>query len=444
MLRQLTEMMTNNEIIKQALSKAGIETLNEMQQAALSAGTAKDMILLSPTGSGKTLAFLLPLLDILKSGERKTQVLIIAPSRELALQIEAVFRSLGTGHKINCCYGGHPMRTEKKSLEHSPTVLIGTPGRILDHIKRGHIMPDTIHTLILDEFDKSLELGFTEEMEDILTQLPSVRRKVLTSATSAIEIPSYVKIKSPVRLSFLSDEKTLKGLTIHVVKSPAADKLDTLYRLLGELQSESALVFCNFREAAERISDYLTEQNVSNECFHGGMEQQERERSLSKFRNGSASVFISTDLASRGLDIPEVKHIIHYHTPVNEEAYIHRNGRTARMNAEGDVYIILNDKEFLPEYIKPEPKEFFLPKAVKTPISSEWTTLMINKGRRDKISKGDIAGFLLQKGGLTKDELGIIEVKENCSYAAVKRAQYKVLLSRIKDEKIKKMSVRFS
>jgi len=436
--------MIKNEIISQALSKAGIEALNEMQQAALSAGTTKDMVLLSPTGSGKTLAFILPLLETLTAEERKTQVMIIAPSRELALQIESVFRSLGTGHKINCCYGGHPMRTEKKSLEHPPTVLIGTPGRILDHIQRGHLMLETVNTLILDEFDKSLELGFTEEMEDILKELPEVRRKVLTSATSAIDIPSYVKIKSPVRLSFLSDEKKLKGLTMHLVKSPAIDKLDTLYRLLGEFSGESALVFCNFREAVERVSDYLTEQNVSNECFHGGMEQPERERALSKFRNGSASVFISTDLASRGLDIPEVKHVIHYHIPINEESYIHRNGRTARMNAKGDVYIILNEKEFLPDYIKPEPKEFYLPKAVKSPTESEWITLTINKGKRDKLSKGDIAGFLFQKGGLAKDELGTIEVKESCSFAAVKRSQYKTLLARVKNEKIKKMSVRFS
>ena len=439
---QLTEKMIKNEIT-QALAKAGIESLNEMQQASLSAGTTRDMVLLSPTGSGKTLAFLLPLLTTLMPEERKIQVLIIAPSRELALQIEAVTRSLGTECKINCCYGGHPMRTEKKSLEHPPAILIGTPGRILDHIQRGHLMLDAVHTLILDEFDKSLELGFTEEMEDILKHLPVVHRKVLTSATSAIEIPSYVNIKSPVRLSFLSDEKST-GLTMHIVKSPAIDKLDTLYRLLGELGGESSLVFCNYREAVERVSDFLTEQNVGNECFHGGMEQPDRERALSKFRNGSALVFISTDLASRGLDIPEVKHIIHYHIPVNEEAFIHRNGRTARMNAEGDVYIILNEKEFLPDYIKPEPKEFFLPKAVKSIASSDWITLTINKGKRDKVRKGDIAGFLLQKGELAKDDLGIIEVKEGCSYVAVKRAQYKTLLSKIQNEKIKKMNVRFS
>ena len=436
--------MINNERIVRALANAGIEALNEMQRAVLAAGTSKDMVLLSPTGSGKTLAFLLPLLTTLTDEDKKTQALIIAPSRELALQIETVFRSLGAGYKVNCCYGGHPVRTEKKSLEHPPTVLIGTPGRILDHIRRGNLSLETVHTLILDEFDKSLELGFIEEMEDILRELPAVRRRVLTSATSAIEVPSFVNIKTPVRLSFLTEDKQNKGLTIHTVKSPIPDKLDTLYRLLGELQGDSALVFCNLREAVERVSDYLTTQKVDNECFHGGMEQPERERALSKFRNGSATVFISTDLASRGLDIPEVKHIIHYHIPVNEEAYIHRNGRTARMNAEGDAYIILNEKEFLPEYIMPEPSEFFLPEKIKKPLPSEWTTLTINRGKRDKLSKGDIVGFLFQKGGLEKDELGIVEVKESCSYAAVKREVYHALLAKIKEEKIKSLKAKFS
>ena len=435
--------MINNERIERALVNAGIEALNEMQQAVLAAETEQDMVLLSPTGSGKTLAFLLPLLTTLTNEEKQTQALIIAPSRELAMQIETVFRSLGAGYKINCCYGGHPMRTEKKSLEHPPTVLIGTPGRILDHIRRGNLLLETVHTLVLDEFDKSLELGFTEEMEDILGELPAVRRRVLTSATSAIDIPSFVNITRPVRLSFLTEDKKNKGLTVHTVQSPVPDKLDTLYRLLGELQGDSALVFCNLREAVERVSNYLTKQKVDNECFHGGMEQPERERALSKFRNGSATVFISTDLASRGLDIPEVKHIIHYHIPVNEEAYIHRNGRTARMNAEGNAYIILNEKESLPEYIIPEPPEFFLSEKGKAPLPSEWTTLTINRGKRDKLSKGDIVGFLFQKGGLKKDELGVVEVKESCSYVAVKRNKYLALLAKIKDEKIKNLKARF-
>lgn len=436
--------MIEKEVVSLALKNAGIETLNEMQRAALDAGTSKDMLLLSPTGSGKTLAFLLPLLTTLSRDTKTIQALIIAPSRELALQIESVFRSLGSGFKINCCYGGHPIRTEKKSLEHAPAVLIGTPGRILDHLDRGNISLDNVRTLILDEFDKILELGFTAEMKDILAHLASVRRRVLTSATAAINIPEFVRMQAPVKLSFLKEEKKNKALSLHLVKSPIPDKLDTLYALLGELKGGSALVFCNLREAVERVSNYLTERSVDNECFHGGMEQLDRERVLSKFRNGSTSVLISTDLASRGLDIPEVKNVIHYHPPVNEESFIHRNGRTARMHAEGDAYLILNEKEFIPEYITPVPDEFFLPDTVKTPIPSDWVTLTINKGKRDKLSKKDVVGFLFQKGELEKEDLGIVEVKESYSFAAVKRTKLPALLKRIGEEKIKNMKAKFS
>lgn len=432
------------ERIGRALAHAGIESLNEMQQAVWEAGTGKDMILLSPTGSGKTLAFLLPLLSTLTDEEKKIQALIVAPSRELALQIETVFRSLGTGYKVNCCYGGHPLRTEKKSLEHPPTVLIGTPGRIVDHLERGNIDLDTVRTLILDEFDKSLELGFTAEMKEILSHLPHLRRRVLTSATAAVEIPAFTGVTAPVRLSFLSDTLQAKGLTVRVVKSPVKDKLETLYKLLGELKGESALVFCNLREAVERVSRYLTEQGVENEFFHGGMEQPERERALSHFRNGSATVFISTDLAARGLDIPEVKNVIHYHLPVNEEGYIHRNGRTARMEAEGNAYMLLNEVETVPEYIFREPDEFFLPEVAKKPVPSQWVTLTINRGKRDKLSKKDVVGFLFQKGGLEKDELGVVEIKESCAYAAVRRDKIAGLLTRIRDEKIKNMKAKFN
>ncbi len=436
--------MIKDEIINQALANTGIEKLNEMQQAVLDAGTTKDMVLLSPTGSGKTLAFLLPLLTTLTNEDKKIQALIIAPSRELALQIETVFRSLGAGYKVNCCYGGHPLRTEKKSLEHPPSVLIGTPGRLVDHIERGNVNLDTVHTLILDEFDKSLELGFLEEMKEILSYLPSVRRRVLTSATAAVDIPPFTGISSPIRLSFLSDTKESKGLTVHVVRSPQKDKLETLYGLLGELNGESALIFCNLREAVERVSTYLTDKDVDNEYFHGGMEQPERERALSHFRNRSATVFISTDLASRGLDIPDVQHVIHYHLPHNEEAYIHRNGRTARMHAEGNAFLIVNEIETVPEYIQREPKEFFLPSQFKKPKRSNWVTMTINRGKRDKLSKKDIVGFLFQKGDLEKDDLGIIEVKESCSFAAIKREKIKSLLTKIRDEKIKNMKAKFS
>lgn len=435
--------MTKEEIIARALANTGITALNEMQQAVLEAGTTKDMLLLSPTGSGKTLAFLLPLLTTLTDEEKKIQALIIAPSRELAIQIETVFRSLGAGCKVNCCYGGHPLRIESRSLEYPPTVLIGTPGRILDHLDRGNIELGTVRTLILDEFDKSLELGFLDEMKKIAAHLPGLRRRVLTSATAAVEVPAFVGMKKPIRLSFLKETKEVKGLTLRVVKSPVKDKLETLYKLLGELKGGSALVFCNYRETVERVSNYLTKMGVDNGCFHGGMEQMDRERALAYFRNGSTTVFISTDLASRGLDIAEVKHVIHYHLPVNEEAYVHRNGRTARMLAEGVAYLILNETETVPDYVTREPEEFFLPEVARKPTPPDWKTIVINRGKRDKLSKKDVVGFLFQKGALDKEDLGIVEIKESCAFAAVKRDKVKALLARIKDEKIKNLKAKY-
>ncbi|WP_277466076.1 DEAD/DEAH box helicase [Parabacteroides sp. PF5-6] len=434
--------MVSNKIAR-ALANVGIEQLNEMQQAVLDAGTEKDMVLLSPTGSGKTLAFLLPLLTTLTDEEKKIQALIVAPSRELALQIETVLRSLGAGYKVNCCYGGHPIRTEKKSLEHPPTILIGTPGRIVDHIERENIDLTTVRSLILDEFDKSLELGFLREMKEILSYLPHVRRRVLTSATESVDIPDFIGLRSPVRLSFLSDVKEAKGLKVYQVQSPVKDKLETLYKLLAELNGESALVFCNLREAVERVSHYLTEKGVANEYFHGGKEQMEREKALAHFRNGSATVFISTDLAARGLDIPDVQHVIHYHLPLNEEAYIHRNGRTARMHNTGNAFLIINEVESIPEYLR-EPAVFYLPAVEKKPRPSEWVTLTINRGKRDKLSKGDVVGFLFQKGALAKEDIGVIEIRESCAYAAVKREKYKPLLQRIAGEKIKNMNAKYN
>ncbi len=314
----------------------------------------------------------------------------------------------------------------------------------MDHLERDNIQLDNVRTLILDEFDKSLELGFTSQMKEILSCLPGLRRRVLTSATESIDIPDFTGIRNPVRLSYLTSEKENRNLTVRVVQSPVKDKLDTLYGLLGEIDGGSTLVFCNLREAVERVSGFLSGKGVENEAFHGGMEQPEREKALSRFRNGSANVFISTDLASRGLDIQEVKNVIHYHLPVNEESYIHRNGRTARMNSAGTVYMILNEIEQVPEYIDREPEPFYLPAQPRTPLRPEWATVTINRGKRDKVSKKDVVGFLFQKGGLEKDDLGIVEVKESYSFAAVRREKKGALLQSLQDEKIKNMKARVS
>lgn len=436
-------MLEKNEIIRSALRNLKIEELNPMQKASLEQAAGKeDVILLSPTGSGKTLAYLLPLLLALKPDTDGVQALILVPSRELALQIDHVFKATGTAWKACCCYGGHPVAEEKKSLlGNRPAVLIGTPGRINDHLSKGNFNPETIHTLIIDEFDKSLEFGFHDEMAEIITQLPGLRKRMLLSATDAEEIPRFTGLDRTVRLNFLPDAS--KGqesrLTLMKVLSPSKDKIDTLYNLLCTLGSSSSIVFCNHRDAVDRVHKLLAEKKLFAERFHGGMEQPDRERALYKFRNGSCHVLVSTDLAARGLDIPEIEHIIHYHLPVNEEAFTHRNGRTARWDATGTSYLILHSAEELPSYIPEEVETFVLPENPSRPPKSVWATLYIGRGKKEKLSRADIAGFLYKKGNVSREDVGAIDVKEHYAFVAVRRAKVRQLLNLIQGEKIKGM-----
>jgi superfamily II DNA/RNA helicase len=428
-------------MIKQALQKLNIEKLNPMQEAAIDAAKKGDVILLSPTGSGKTLGFLLPLLGSLDASVSTVQVLILVPSRELALQIEQVFRSIGSGFKVNCCYGGHPVRTEMKNLSQPPAVLIGTPGRIGHHLRRESFSTDTITTLILDEFDKALEFGFQEDMAYIIGQLRSVRKRILTSATQMEEIPRFTGIHKPTTLNYLDNTPTVSKLTQKVVVAEAADKLEALFALICKIGDKATLVFCNHREAVERISDTLWDNGLPNDIFHGGMEQDDRERALIKFRNGSHRILITTDLASRGLDIPEIEHVIHYQLPHNEEAFTHRNGRTARMHATGTSYLLLAPGE-KPSYLKELPEVEDLSGDIVIPQPSQWTTLYLAAGKKDKVNKVDIVGLLLKKGELDKEHLGLIEVLDFSSYAAVKRKHAERVVALVKNEKIKGKKVK--
>lgn len=428
------------ERISNALKALNIEKLNEMQEMSLRANeSGRNVLLLSPTGSGKTLAFLLPLLRQLKVDANESQALVLAPSRELALQIEQVFKGMNSPFHCACCYGGHSIEMEARNLSNKPQLIIGTPGRILDHIRRENIVPQSILFLTIDEFDKSLELGFQDEMEEIIKHLTSIKKKMLLSATRSEEIPDFVKLHHPIVLDFLKEEEIKEsGLTLYRVNSPQKDKLDSLLLLIKNLDGESTLVFCNYRESAERIFNFLKKNGADCKVYHGGMEQIEREKSLFQFRNKSINILISTDLAARGLDITDVKHIIHYHIPVNQEAYTHRNGRTARMFASGNAYLLLHAEEKLPEYIANSDLQPFTLEGEKRNIApSEWSTLYIGKGKKNKISKGDLVGFFIKKGELEKEDIGMIEVKENFSFASIKRTKIVSLIKKIKDEKIK-------
>jgi superfamily II DNA/RNA helicase len=424
------------------LDNLKITALNQMQQAAIEATKkGSDIVVLAPTGSGKTLAFLLPVLNNLEANKRGVQCLVLVPSRELALQIEQVFKQMGTGFKVTCCYGGHPVKTERNNLEQPPAILIGTPGRIAYHLRHQNFDESTITTLVLDEFDKALEFGFTQDMSTIIGSLLSLKQRMLTSATAMDEIPAFTGLHHPIEIDFLKDVQIAPDLKLKKVQTTAEDKLDTLFELICKIGSKTTLIFCNHRETVDRISDLLIDKDLAHDIFHGGMEQDERERALLKFRNGSIKILITTDLAARGLDIPEVEYIIHYQLPYTEDAFLHRNGRTARMNAKGTAYLILADDEKYP-FLKADIETEKLKGPYKLPQDSIWQTLYISAGKKDKVNKIDIVGLLLKKGGLDKEDVGLIEVKDQAAYVAVKRKLVPSIIAKLANEKIKNKKVK--
>ncbi len=435
-------MQSTSFSIADALSNLQIKALNPMQQASLDANATNNaVVLLADTGSGKTLAFLLPVTQLLDKSKSVTQALIVVSSRELALQIEQVFKKMGTGFKVTCCYGGHLRETEENNLKQAPALIVGTPGRLADHIRRGNIITTHIETLVLDEFDKSLEQGFEAEMSFIIESLPALKKRILTSATEAVEIPDFVGLKNPVEINFLTGEKS-PALAVQMIRSGNSDKSSTLFSLICTLGNRSTIIFCNQREIVEQTSQFLKDKGIINVFYHGAMEQQERDIALCKFRNGSSNVLVTTDLAARGLDIPNIRYIIHYQLPTTQESFIHRNGRTARMEASGTAILLLAPQETVPVYIDPAPIEIELNADAGLPAKPDWTTFYVSVGKKDKVNKIDIVGFLTNKGRLKKEEIGLIEVKDFFSFVAIRKSKAGATLQLIKEERIKNKKVK--
>lgn len=424
------------------LKNLGIEQLNEMQLAVIEkAKIASNLMLLAPTGSGKTIAFLIPLISKLQKKAMGVQAMIIAPSRELSLQIEQVFRSMKTSFKISCCYGGHSVKVEQNSLSEAPDVVIGTPGRLADHIQRKSFDARTIQLVVLDEFDKSLQMGFSRELTILFGSFSGKQRHLLTSATQLEVWPEFLPFTKPETLNYLKDEVESK-LKLKLVRTNTTDKVETLLRLVAGFNQEVTLVFCNHRDAVERISALLRQNKFEHGILHGAMEQIDREKNLIKFRGGAHNVLIATDLASRGLDIPEIRHVVHYQLPPQQEAFLHRNGRTARMHADGVAYLVVALDESLPDYIDKNIEEIKVGFRLQLPPPPQFSCLYISAGKKDKISKGDIVGLLTKKGGLTNDDIGLITLLDFSSYVAVKRALVPKLLEGIKNEKLKGSKVK--
>jgi ATP-independent RNA helicase DbpA len=428
--------------MKSYLKKLNISELNPMQKSVIETSESNNnLLILSPTGSGKTLAFILPLLQKINPDIAEIQALIIAPSRELALQIEGVLKQMKTPFRTACFYGGHDYKSEVNTLKETPQILIGTPGRLVDHLYKGNINYGTINHLICDEFDKSLEYGFEKDIQKLLNDINVLKTVTLTSATHAIDVPDFIPFDNFKKIDFLHTQKASK-FSYQIVRANDTDKAECLHHLLCELNNEPAIVFCNHRDAVDRIGELLEESGMVFSAYHGGLKQDEREKALFKLKSGSVNIMLSTDLGSRGLDIEGIKHIIHYQLPHSEDAYIHRNGRTARVNEEGNIYFVLSEDDYLPDFIdskniteKQLSEDFFIPEPPK------YETIFINAGKKNRINKVDIVGTFCQKGKLDKQDLGLIEVKDYFSVVAVNRAKSKALVRELKNIQIKKKKV---
>ncbi len=428
-------MKNTDEFVKSALRNLGFESLNELQTETLEKSNLHpNLLVLSKTGSGKTLAFLLPLIAQLEN-IKKTQALIVVPSRELALQIEQVFKAIKSSFKVTVCYGGHSMRVEQNSLVEQPAVIIGTPGRICDHLDRGHLELNEVSHFIVDEYDKCLEFGFEDQMRFIHEHLKNLQKTWLISATEHKDFPRFIRFDAPCVINYLnqSEDPNIEFLKIPVNNS---NKFENLYQALCSFEGALTIVFCNYREATTSITEFLASKGYEAVSYHGGMEQEERERALMKFRNGSFHTLVCTDLGSRGLDIPEIQHVVHFQYPHNLEAFIHRNGRTARMKSDGKSYLMINQDEETPEYLELPNKSYTI-QGTYFPTLSPWVTLYFSGGKKDKINKVDIVGFLGKQAGLEKHEIGLITTMDFATYVAIPREKSRSILSSIRDVKVK-------
>lgn len=426
-------------LLDKYLQNLQIASLNEMQQEVYQAALEHDhLTVLSNTGSGKTLAFLLPLIARMKEPLFETQALIIVPTRELAMQIEQVFRKIGTGFKITACYGGHKREIEENNLIQAPKIIVGTPGRLGDHFRRGNIQTETIQDLVIDEFDKCLEMGYTEEMAFLLSMLPNLEKKIMTSATQAIEVPEFVRLVDPKVINHIKeDEADWQKIIYQTTLSNDTEKAQDLFHLLCQLGARSTIVFCNHKETVERISQFLKDHKLHNVFYHGSMEQRDREAALAKFRNGSANILVTTDLASRGLDITNIRFVIHYQLPHTEDIFIHRNGRTARMDASGTIISMLTSVDKKPSYIQDDWEMIDIDYTQEVPEKPKWVTMFIPHGKKNKVNKIDIVGFLLQDDVLTKDDIGLIEVKDFHSFVAIRRSKSNAAMHYLSKARIK-------
>lgn len=402
------------------------------------------------TGSGKTAAFGLPLLQSISTEVQAVQALIIVPTRELAVQVRHELKQYGKriAHlKVSAFYGGHAFSQERASLAHPPQVLVGTPGRLTDHLNRRTLDLSQVRQVVLDEADKLLEMGFEEELDQILANLPRKKQTVLFSATMPDDVKELIanSLKNPqfvkASANAIPDKVRLVGIKVEHDK-----RKEAVLSLLQSINAAGTVVFTNTRIAADELAAQLQDAGFAARALHGGMEQKDRDKTMTLFRNGTTQVLVATDVAARGLDIDALQNIVHYELPIDAAAYLHRSGRTGRAGKGGTVYTLATprDEKQLRDWEQVRMDEWlaadkFAPQAkeVLQTSQSAFATLHISGGRRDKISPRDIVGALIAEAGLKADQIGKIEIQDRMSYVAVPEGLSKRIAQKLSEGKIK-------
>ena len=427
------------------LHRLGFFSMTEIQEKAINPILeGKDVLAQSKTGSGKTLAFGLPCVIKADTSSHKPQTIIITPTRELAEQIALELRSIGSykaNLKILTLYGGVPLRAQADSLAKGAHILIGTPGRIQDHLTKETLTLEGIKTLVLDEADRMLDMGFYDEIVKIGSNIPRSKQTLLFSATFPEKIEKLAKtlLKQPLTIKVDAVQKSVK---IDELVYETEDKLHTLLALIGSYKPESLLIFCNTKKEVISLTNTLATHGHAVIDIHGDLDQRDRNESVIAFANGSKRIMVATDVASRGLDIKDIALVINYNLPFDAEVYTHRIGRTGRADATGTAISLFSAKEsekcayILQRAKKKEIKDLRVDAKFK--MFSDYDTLCLNGGKKTKLRAGDIIGTFCKEIGIDNSMIGKIHITDTKSYIALHHTVVDEVFKALKKVKIKK------
>ena len=438
------------------LSSLGYHSMTPIQAASLPPILdGRDVIAQGETGSGKTAAFGLGLLDKLEVKRFRVQALILCPTRELADQVAKEVRSLARAiHniKVLTLCGGVPFGPQLGSLEHGAHIIVGTPGRVEEHLRKGTLKLDSLNTLVLDEADRMLDMGFQATLDAIIDRVPEQRQTLLFSATFPEQIHSIAGriMVHPLMVRVASTHTPTSIVPYFYKLDDSCSRLTALRLLLLKLRPESALVFCNTRRETQELAEQLVVHGFSALPLHGDLEQRDRDRTLVRFANKSVSVLVATDVAARGLDIDSLSAVINYQLARESEVHVHRIGRTGRADSTGIACTLYTNKEAyriarLEAYLDQSIVDESLPPfdlLDQLPYSPPMTTLLIDGGKSQKVRPGDILGALTGANGITGEQVGKIDIFSRSAYVAVRRDATRAALEKLSEGRLKGRSFR--